>query len=88
MRILIPLLLLPLTGCVVGKLVSLPVDVASKTVDAATVSQAEADQKRGREIRKADERSGKEARERAALAERCRKGKPLPTDDCSQVPQQ
>ena len=91
MRVLIALILLPaLSGCVVASVadaavdvVTLPVDVASKGVDLATTSQSEADEKRGREIRKAEEKAGKEARERA---ERCRKGKPLPVDDCSTVP--
>jgi hypothetical protein len=76
-----------LSGCVVGQVastavdvVTLPVRVASKTVDLATTSQAEADQKRGRELRKEEERRGREAR---AMAERCRKGRPLDTDLCS-----
>jgi len=91
MRVLIALLLLPaLSGCVISSVadaavdvVTLPVDVAAKGVDLATTSQSEADEKRGREIRKAEEKAGKEARERA---ERCRKGKPLPADDCSTLP--
>lgn len=76
-----------LGGCVVGTVastavdvVTLPVRVASKTVDLATTSQAEADQKRGRELRKEEERRGREAR---AMAERCRKGRPLHTDLCA-----
>ena len=65
-----------LSGCVVGTIadtavdvVTLPVKIASAGVDAATTSQAEADRNRGRELRKAEER--------------CRKGKPRPTDDCA-----
>jgi hypothetical protein len=86
------LLALPLTlsGCVVGTVAKTAVDVAtlpvkavSAGVDAATTSQSEADEKRGRELRKADEARGKAARQ---LAERCRRGKALPSDDCSQVP--
>lgn len=85
------ILLLPLasllTGCVVGTVaetavdvVSLPVKVASAGVDAVTTSQAEADQRRGRELRKQEEERGRQWR----LAwERCRKGRPLPTDDCA-----
>jgi hypothetical protein len=81
------LLAFGLSGCVVGTIahtavdvVTLPIKVASAGVDAATTSQAEADQKRGRELRKAEEERGRQAR----LAEqRCRKGKPLPTDDCA-----
>ena len=87
MRVLLSLLLIPaLSGCVVASvadaavdIVTLPVDVAAKGVDLATTSQAEADQNRGREIRKAEEKAGREARAREA---RCRKGKPLPTDVC------
>jgi hypothetical protein len=85
------LLALPLlSGCVVGTVartavdvVTLPVKVASAGVDAATTSQSEADQKRGRELRKQDEERGKQAR---AMAERCRKGRPLPTDTCGVQP--
>jgi len=83
------LLPLALGGCVVGAVastavdvVTLPVKVASAGVDAVTTSQSEADEKRGREIRKEEERRGKEARQ---AEERCRKGKPLPTDACPQA---
>ena len=54
--------------------------VVSAGVDAATTSQSEADEKRGRELRKQDEERGRQAR---AMAERCRKGRPLPTDVCA-----
>lgn len=88
MRILL-LSALPLLlgGCIVGTIAStavdiatLPVKVAAAGVDAATTSQAEADQKRGRELRKAEEQAGKEAR---ARDERCHKRRPLPGDICS-----
>lgn len=87
MNRLAALLLLPLLGgCVVKAVaetavdvVTLPVRAASAGVDAVTTSQAEADEKRGRELRKQDERRGRESR---LAAERCRKGKPLATDDC------
>ena len=79
-----------LSGCVVGQVVdtavdvvTLPVKVASAGVDAATTSQSEADQKRGRELRKHDEERGKQVR---AMLERCRKGRPLPTDSCGAQP--
>jgi hypothetical protein len=87
-RLLLITAALPLTssGCIVGTVaktavdvVTLPVKVASAGVDAVTTSQAEADQKRGRELRKEEEERGRQAR----LAEdRCRKGKALPTDSC------
>ena len=80
-----------LGGCVVGTVaktavdvVTLPVRAASAGVDAVTTSQSEADEKRGRNLRKVDERRGREAR---LAAERCRKGKPLPTDDCRAIAQ-
>jgi len=85
------LLILPLAlgGCVVGTVaktavdvVTLPVKVASAGVDAATTSQAEADQKRGREMRRQDEERGKQLR---MAQERCRKGKALPTDNCEAI---
>lgn len=79
-----------LSGCVVGTVAktavdvaTLPVKVASAGVDAATTSQSEADEKRGRELRKQDEERGKQLR---AMAERCRKGRPLPADICAPNP--
>ncbi len=56
---------LSLPGCVArmaAKVVTAPIRVASKTVDVLTTSQDEADLKRGREARKADERAEKERR--------------------------
>lgn len=61
-----------LSGCLAKTavdIVTLPVKVASAGVDAVTVSQAEADQKRGREIREHEECLGKEER-RARKADR------------------
>jgi hypothetical protein len=85
--ILAPLLL---GGCVVGAIAStavavatLPVKAASAGVDAVTTSQKEADEKRGREIRKQEQEQGRQAR---LAQERCRKGRPLPTDYCAAAP--
>lgn len=64
--ILIPLAFL-LSGCLARTavdVVTLPVRVVGAGVDAVTTSQAEADQRRGREIREAEEREGREARRR------------------------
>ncbi len=68
---LIPLLPLALSGCVVGTIAStavdiatIPVKVVSAGVDAATTSQSEADENRGRELRKADEQRAREERKR------------------------
>lgn len=78
-----------LSSCIVGTVAktavdvaTLPVKVASAGVDAVTTSQSEADEKRGREMRKQDEERGKQAR---LAQERCRRGKALPTDECAQV---
>jgi hypothetical protein len=78
-----------LSACVVGTVAktavdvaTLPVKVVSAGVDAATTSQKEADEKRGRELRKLDEERGKQAR---LAEERCRKGRALPTDQCPQA---
>jgi len=80
-----------LGGCVVGTVArtavdvaTLPVKVVSAGVDAATTSQKEADEKRGREMRKLDEERGKQYR---LAQQRCRKGRPLPSDDCGQAVQ-
>ena len=86
MRIVILLAGLSLSGCVVGTIAktavdvaTLPVKVAGHAVDAATTTQAEADQDRGRELRKQDEERGRQYR---AMLDRCKRGKPLPTDVC------
>ena len=87
MRFLALLLPIGLSGCVVGTVastavdvVTLPVKVVSAGVDAVTTSQAERDQKVGREIRRQEEERGRLMREQA---KRCLKHRPLPTDDCS-----
>jgi hypothetical protein len=60
-----------LGGCVAAQVaqtavdvVSIPVKVVGEGVDAVTTSQAEADRRRGREIRREEERLGREARQR------------------------
>jgi hypothetical protein len=60
--------------------VTLPVKAVSAGVDAVTTSQSERDEKFGKQLRKQDEERGKQYR---LAYERCRKGKPLPTDDCA-----
>ncbi|QNN65086.1 hypothetical protein H9L12_13055 [Sphingomonas rhizophila] len=77
MRMLALALPILLSGCVVGTIAStavdvatLPVKAASKGYDLATTSQSEADEKRGRELRKAEEQAGKQAR---LWLEQCRK---------------
>ena len=90
-RFLLLLAGVSLSGCVVGTIastavdvVTLPVKVASAGVDAVTTSQSERDEKLGREMRRQDEERGKLYR---LAYERCRKGRPLPTDDCVAIQQ-
>ena len=66
-----------LTGCIAKTafdVATAPVRVAGKAVDLATTSQSEADEKRGREIRKREERLGKLEREYAKQREDCLDG--------------
>ena len=79
MRILLLAAPLPLllSGCLARTavdIVTLPVKVVGAGFDAVTTSQAEADQRRGRELREAEEREGRLARrcERNPGREECR----------------
>lgn len=68
---------LPLGGCVAKTafdVATAPVRVAGKAVDLATTSQSEADEKRGRELRKREERLGKLERKYEKQLEDCRDG--------------
>ena len=85
----VAVVLLLLTGCMVKAvadtavdIVKVPVNVVSAGVDAATTSQSEADERRGREFRKQEEERGRLARQ---MLERCQKGRQLPTDICQPV---
>ncbi|MFO6446681.1 hypothetical protein ACLBKU_05995 [Erythrobacter sp. NE805] len=71
------LALVALQGCLARAavdVVTLPVKAVSKGVDAATTSQSEADEKRGRAIRQREERIGKLARDYDREIERCGDG--------------
>ena len=64
---------LGLSGCIARTavdVVTLPVKVVSKTADVLTTSQSEADEKRGRAIRKQEEREGRERRKAEREARR------------------
>lgn len=70
--IVLPLGLL-LSGCIARTavdVVTLPVKAAGKTVDLLTTSQSEADEKRGRAIRKQEEREAKARRKAEREARR------------------
>jgi hypothetical protein len=68
MRVLVLLLPLALGGCLVrtaANVVTMPVKAVGWSADKLTTSQSEADEKRGRELRKEDERRAKEEKRRA-----------------------
>lgn len=75
-----------LTGCIARTafdVVTAPVKVVSKGVDLATTSQSESDEKRGRELRKREERLGQLDRLRERNRQRCARGD---DDACAEVP--
>ena len=80
MKSVFPLVLLAplvLSGCIanaVGAVVTAPVKIISKGVDLATTSQSEADENRGRAMRKAEERLGKLQRQRDKARRKCDDG--------------
>lgn len=66
-----------LQGCLARAavdVVTLPVRAVSKGVDVATTSQSEADEKRGRDIRKREERLGELDRDYDKQMDRCADG--------------
>jgi hypothetical protein len=68
---------LALTGCIArtaAGIVTAPVKAAGKAVDLATTSQSEADEKRGRELREREERIGRLERRKRGLDEDCADG--------------
>lgn len=68
---------LGLSGCLAKTVLDVataPIKVVSKGVDLATTSQSEADENRGREIRKREERLGTLQRERDKLERKCAGG--------------
>lgn len=92
MRALVLLGLVPfsmtLSGCLVrtaADVVTAPIKVGSKAVDLATTSQSEADEARGREIRKREERLGKLDREYRKASEDCVDGDPKACEEARQI---
>lgn len=84
-----------LPGCVAKSafdLATAPVRIASQAVnttagvyDRVTVSQSESDQKRGREIRKREERYGKLSKDYDRALRRCDRGDGDACDDARQI---
>ncbi|MGI8943644.1 MAG: hypothetical protein ACR2FJ_05310 [Qipengyuania sp.] len=77
-----------LSGCLAKTaldIATLPVKVASKGVDIATTSQSEADQKRGREIRRREERLAKLERQYEKQLDECEEGDRRACSDAQQT---
>lgn len=77
-----------LSGCVAGvvaDVVTAPVKIGSKAVDLATTSQSEADEKRGREIRKREEQLGKLERRYGKELRDCQDGSRKACDDAQKT---
>jgi len=79
-------LLLPFAagGCVtsvIKEVVTAPVKVISKTADVLTTSQSEADEKRGKALRKKEENLGKLSRKRSKAQRKCDEGNADACDD-------
>jgi len=75
---LLPVLALAPGGCIAKTafdVVTAPVRVAGKAVDLATTSQSEADENRGREIRRREERLAELERDWRRRDAECREGK-------------
>lgn len=77
-RIVMACALMPALGGCIAKtaldVVTAPVKVVSKGVDMATTSQSEADEKRGRDLRKREEQLGRLERAHAREVDRCNQG--------------
>ena len=74
---LLPLVCMSLlSGCVstVASIITAPIKIAGKAADMATTSQSEADEKRGRQMRKQEENIGKLERSYSRNAQKCREG--------------
>ncbi|EQB12601.1 MAG: hypothetical protein K0R64_742 [Novosphingobium lindaniclasticum] len=76
LALLAPAAALLLSGCLstAGKIITAPVRVAGSAVDAVTTSQSEADEKRGRELRKREEKLGKMQRQYDKHLRQCDRG--------------
>lgn len=77
-----------LSGCLVktaADVVTAPVRIGAKAVDLATTSQSEADEARGREIRKREERLGKLEREYRKESEDCAQGDRGACEDAREI---
>lgn len=88
---IVALAALALPGCVAktaATVVTAPVRVASGAVDMATTSQSERDQKRGRELRKTQEKLRDLEKDRARQQKRCDAGDARACDRVASIDRQ
>ncbi|MEI6640682.1 MAG: hypothetical protein WCL10_01505 [Novosphingobium sp.] len=88
LQFLAPLAALALSGCLAStaaSLVTAPVRVGAKAIDMATTSQSEADENRGRAMRKRDERIAKLQRRYNRRIEACNRGETAACSEASEI---
>lgn len=89
--VLLALAACALSGCVAktaAKVVTAPVRVASGAIDMATTSQSEADERRGRELRKRQEELRALEKERGKQQSRCERGNARACDRVASIDRQ
>ncbi len=85
---LAPLAALTLSGCVAStaaKIVTAPLRVGAKAVDMATTSQSEADENRGRAMRKRDEKIRKQEKKYDRALKACNRGETAACSEANQI---
>lgn len=85
---LAPLAALTLSGCIAStaaSIVTAPVKVGAKAVDLATTSQSEADENRGRAMRKRDEKIEKLQKKYNRRLEACNRGETAACAEANQI---
>jgi hypothetical protein len=88
---LVALAAFALSGCLARtatKVVTAPVRVASGAIDMATVSQSEADERRGRDLRKRQEELRALERDRTKQKDRCDRGDARACDRVASIERQ
>ena len=88
MSLLPPILALALSGCLAQtamSVVTAPVRVGAKAVDLATTSQSEADENRGRAMRKRDDKIRKLQKKYNRQIEACNRGQSAACSEASNL---
>ena len=86
--LLTPLAALSLSGCIAStaaSIITAPVKVGAKAVDMATTSQSEADENRGRAMRKNDEKIRKLQKKYNRMLDACNRGETAACSEANQI---